>query len=333
MVHRLRSMLWFAAVDNRYSGNSTNAMDVDLLGLPDTSGRVMWRIKRHASDPGVQRSTLLRKRSPVDVVAERSGFHHTKAIYTSELFTEVLAAHPLEAERRETLITTVLDRLGLYEPTRSDISIAERTGTPIEGFRKPAHGLRTWLAVFARKRHIDHVLLLCLLYMRALARTNLDEAIQFRDAIFFAIRRFCMRPGFNGDVEALWHFIVARRVLTGRSSLDHPESALTEADELVPLYFKRTSTAAEWKQLEWARYMAACRMELDSQEFPSFITKRTPDIDAFLLKRSDLEMRAVRSWRAESLWRMRRSMRQGVTAATRFQEMHGHRESWRPGDY
>ncbi len=333
LVHRLRSMLWFAAVDNRYSGNSTNAMDVDLLALPDTSGRVMWRIKRHASDPGEQRSELLQKRSPVDVIGERPGFHHTKTIYNSELFTEVLVARPLEVERRDALITIVLDRLGLYEPSQADLAIAERTGTAVEGFRNPVHGLRAWLAVFTRRRHIDHVLLLCLLYMRALAMANHYEALSFREAVLFAIQRFCMRPGFNGDVETLWRFIIARRVFTNRISLDHPDAALIAAEELVSMYFRRASTAAERKQFEWMRYMTACRSELDYQEHSSFITKRTPGIDAFLSERSVLEERAVRSWRAESLWRMRSSIRQGVTAATRFQEMHGHRENWRPGDY
>lgn len=332
LVQRLRSMLWFSSVDNRYSGNSTNAMDVDLLGLPDTSGRVMWRIKRHASDPGEQRSTLLQKRSPVEVIAERSGFHHTKAIYTSELFTEVLSARPLAAERRDTLIKTVLDRLGLYEPTRSDLYIAERTKTLVEGFRKPVHGLGTWLEVFARRRHIDHVLLLCLLYLRALGKTNLEEAIQFRNAIIVAIDRFCGRPGFSGDVRTLWHFIVARRVLTGRMSLDHSDGALTAADKFAWSYYKQTSTPAERRRREWMRYMTACRVELYEQETPLYITKRTPDIDAFLSKRADLQEQAIRSRRAESLWQLRRSMREGVSAETRFMEMHGHREDWRCGD-
>ena len=334
MSRRLRSMVWFGAVDNRYTGNSTNAMDVDLLGLADTSGRVMWRIKRHASDPGEERSKLLKGRSAVGVVGEVPGYHHTKGIYASELFTEVLAPHPLKASRRDELIAIVLARLGLYEPTESDRAIARTSKISIVGFRNPVgHDLKAWLMVFARKRHIDRVLLLCLLYLRALARSNLEEAILFRDSIYFAIHRFCTRPGFGGNVHTLWRFITWRRIFSGSVSLEHGEAALAVADRLVPEYFRRFSTPTGRRQYEWARYIAACGLEMQDCAPATHITKRTPDIDAFLLERSELEVRAQRSWLAEALWRMRRNMREGITASTRFQEMRGHREPWRPGDY
>ena len=290
-VHRLRSMLWFAAVKNRYGGHTTSAMDVDLLALADASGRVMWRIKRHASDPGQARSELLARRSPVDVIGERPNFHHTKVIYNSELFTEVLAARPLGVARRDALIKIVLERLGLYEPSQSEVEMLERSGIVIPRLRKSIHCLRAWLAVFSRKRHIDRVLLLCLLYMRALAKADLDEAAMFRDAVLFAIDRFCARPGFDQDVITLWRFIITRRVFTNQMSLDHSDVVLTAAEELVPMWVQ-PRTAAEKKQFEWKRYLIACSFEQD-EKHTTFITERTPVINAHLSSMKSLETRLL----------------------------------------
>lgn len=333
LVHRLRSAVWFGAVDNRYAGRSVNAMDVDLLGLSHAEARVMWRIKRYASDPGSKTPALLGGRSAVDIIGERSGFHHTRRIYESELFTKVLVPKPLGAEERDGLTAAVLHRLGLHELLESDRVLAAYCKKHVHAFRRPTRrDLEVWSEVFGRKREIDHVLLLCLLYQRALATANLEEAIVFRDAIRDSINRFCARPGFDGSAKILWQFITWRRVISGRTSLKHGEAALCRADQLVPDYLRNTSTSTAKNRYHQYRFMLACELEMHEDTHFTHIVKCTPEINRFLEERKSLDKRAGLAAIARSIRGMRRYLQEGVDAATRFREMHGHREPWRPGD-
>lgn len=330
-VYRLQSRVWFGAVAHQYSG-PVSRMDVDLLGLSHTSGRVMWRIQRHASDPGLCHPLGV-SHSVVEIVQARPGFLHTGAIYNSELFTQVLSPQPVTAERRDDLIAIVLERLGLYEPTGLDLAIASANEMSIGGFRSPdASLLCPWLMHFARKRQIDRVLLLCLLYQRALARANLEEAILFRDATLMAIERFCMRVGFAASTKTLWQFMTLRRVFAGRSSLEHTSEALDAGAELLPPAFRRAKTPAGRQRYEWMRYTAACALELQGDLLSTHLTPRTREIDDFVHQRPELERRAKLVWYKEALARARRDRVRGVTADTRLMEMPGHREPWRPGD-
>lgn len=331
-VYRLRSRVWFGAVANRYP-DSVSRMDVDLLDLADTSGRVMWRIQRHASDPGRFRPHVDSKDSAVEIVQAKPSFKHTQAIYKSELFTEVLSPRPATAERRDALIAIVLGRLGLYEPTKSDLNIASANGMSIKDFVPPnERALRRWWMLFARKRQIDRVLLLCLLYQRALARTNLEEAILFRDATLVAIERFCMRPGFSASTKTLWQFMTLRRVFAGRVSLEHTEAALQAGAELLPLAIRDATTAAKLQQYEWLRYMAACALELQGDLISTHITARSAEIDDFVRRRPELEAKARSARYKEALARAQRDKDQSVAASARLLEMPGYREPWRPGD-
>ena len=333
LVLRLRSMIWFASVDNRYLGNSVRAMDADLLGLEDLGARVMWRIGRHASDPGKSGVAALEGRTAVEVIGERSGFFHTKEIYSSELFSEVLAPTPLSVSRRDELIGIVLDRLGLYELTKCDRHIASKSTDFSASLSSPRYDLSSWLRIFVRKRNINHVLLLCLLYLRALSRSNLREAIVLRDHIRDAINRFCGRPGFRSDIGTLWQFITWRRVFSGRSSLEHGEASLDAADQWVTKRYLQVEKPAHRARYEFMRYIMACILEMSGDEISTHIMNRTAVIDEFLQRRDTLEMKASRSDLAHALWNSRRSSRAGVTPLIRFGEMRGHSEPWRPGDY
>lgn len=241
----------------------------------------------------------------------------------------------LTPERRDELIVVVLERLGLYEPSEHDRWLAAGNLRDIPGFEPPSYmALRKWLSVFERKRSIDHVLLLSLLYMRALARTNLDEAILLRDSLSFLINRFCRRPGFSGDTETLWQFITWRRVMTGRLDLSHTKGALARAELLlVPVWMKKATTEPGKEQYRWCRWIGACSLEMQDQPFITKIANRTPALTTFLSDRPRLAKRAAQATKAEILERIKKGLEEPVSAYQRFNEMHGYHEPWRPGDY
>ncbi|WP_449302396.1 hypothetical protein [Pseudoxanthomonas mexicana] len=309
-------------------------MDSDLLGEDMEGSRTFWRIARSASDPGLPRKSLDGK-SVVEVVARLPGYHHTGKIYASELFSEVLQPNGLTLSRRDELLALVLKRLNLYEPTPEDRWIAQRSKRALHELATPTLlDLQDWLFLFQRKRNIDHVLLLCLLYMRALASANLDEAILFRSSLFYLLHRFCNRPGFDGDTIALLEFMILRRVILGQTSLDHSDQALAHADLLyVPDGYKNPDSEARMKEYEWRRWIAACRAEVQANPISTKIVRRTPQLQAFFSERHILHEQALLELKAEHEESWRRYLEKPVSTYQRFMELPGHREPWRPGDY
>lgn len=334
LVHRLQARVWLASVRNRYPYESLNAMDSDLLGKDMEGSRTFWRIARAASDPGLPRKSLGGK-SVVEVVARLPGYHHTGKIYASELFTEVLQPNGLAVSRREELLALVLKRLKLYEPTPGDRWIAQRCLRTLNELAAPTRlDLQDWLFLLQRKRNIDHVLLLCLLYMRALASANLDEAILFRSSLSYLLHRFCNRPGFDGDTSTLWEFMILRRVILGQTSLDHSDQALAQAEMLyVPDGYKNPDSEAGMKEYKWRRWIAACLAEVQASPISTKIVRRTPQLQAFLSERHLLQEKALQEFKAEEEERWRRYWDKPVSTHQRFMELPGHREPWRPGDY
>lgn len=340
LVRRLRSLLWCAVVKSRYPGESWNGMDTYFLGEVGEGTRTFWRIQENASNPGLGRNSLGGD-SVVDRVARMPGYFHTREIFESELFVSekyspVLGPDPLTVMKREALIGDVLSRLRLVEVTDDDRWIANANALTIPGTNIGTRDLlRRWLKHFGRKRKIDHILLMCLLYRRAVERGALEEAIDFRDAIMRAIRRFCSRPGFDGDVQTLWLFITWRRVIVGRASLDHTQDALDRAELQLPRSFFEVPKLR--RNFDWHLWMMASLIELDANAGRTRIMSRTPVWDEFERNRESLLEKARRDTLAHALRNKRHFFRlpedKRVDASTRLAEMVGYTEPWRPGDY
>lgn len=333
-------MVWLAVVESRCPVESHSGKDRYFLGEEAEGTRRFWRIQREASDPGLKRASLGGD-SVVSRVARHPGYFDTRAIYASELFQPilypaVLGPERLSAQQCDGLIDMVLRRLDLIEIADEDATLLLASERQIPGL---AAGTRTslqrWLACFVRKRNLDHILLLCLLYQRSVARGALEEAIMFRDAVVVAIQRFCQRPGFNGDIQTLWLFMTKRRVFMGQASLDHSAAALAGAEQMLPGIFMKVPALR--RSLAWHRWLMAGLLELQEEASWTRIMPRTVAWEEFVREREDLREQMRRDSRARSEHAIRRFLRQPehlrVGAATRLAEMRGHREPWRPSDY
>lgn len=339
-VHRLRTLVWYAVVDNRCPVRSHHGKDRFFLGEAGEGTRTFWRIRRTASDPGLPKASLDGD-SVVSRVGQHKGFFHTRAVYASELFQPtqqpaVLGPDPMSGVERDGLIEFVLRRLNLVEITREDAYLARAGGrTSPELAPGTRVALQRWLTDFTRKRNIDHILLLCLLYQRAIGRSALEEAIVFRDATVVAIRRFCQRPGFGGDVHTLWLFVTHRRVFMGQRSLEHSPAALARAEQMLPAAF--TKVPALRREFTWRRWMMAGLLELLYTASWTRITPRTSAWESLERDRDVLEDALLRDAYERSEHDMQRylalSEERRVSASTRLAEMPGYIESWRPGDY
>lgn len=339
-IHRLQDAVWLATVDNRCPVASQHGKDIYFLGEAGEGTRTFWRIQRDASDPGLHRASL-GGGSVVGLVGRRPGYFHTRAVYASELFQPVqcpavLGPDPMSGDQCDALIKDVLKRLDLVEVTGEDAWLASGSGRFLPEFAAGTRAsLQRWLQGFTRKRNIDHILLLCLLYKRAVGRSALDEAIVFRNATIAGIQRFCRRPGFSGDVQTLWLFLTHRRVFMGQRSLEHAPAALAIAEQRLPAAF--TKVPALYRNFAWHRWLMAGLIELETQATWTRLVTRTQGLDSFERDREAL-LDAVQR---ESLARLERDVLayfalpedRRVCAATRLAEMRGHVESWRKGDY
>lgn len=128
--------------------------------------------------------------------------------------------------------------------------------------------------------------------------------------------------------------MILRRVILGQTSLEHSEEALVHADMLyLPTRYKNPHSAAQKKQCEWRRWIAACIVEIQADPSSTKIVRMTPELQAFLSERDLLHKQVSQELLAETEEQWLRDMGTPVSAQTRFMELHGHRERWRPGDY
>lgn len=260
MVHRGRSQIWLAVLkSHRKTPIGHNAMGAFFLPKIEDAGKIFALIEKHASDPGLVRISLGGK-SVVDLVSAKEGFAHTKLNYDSALWKVLGPTLPTPWELEE-MINDAIRQLILVEkwedpPLELLVQAASICRLPIQiaAYRRVVR----WAA---RKRSITCVLLLCLLYRRAIETGAVGEMRILREGVLNAVRHFCQRPGFSGAASTLFLFLVRRRVLAGQSALDHTPDVEWQADQFLVEWDLRCTTDAEYKWLGHQRWLIACALE------------------------------------------------------------------------
>lgn len=297
-------------------------MDTFFLGDHDFERRVFRRILDNASDPGLKGPQGDRV-SVVERVAEKPGYRHTRAAYESRLW-DLLGPRIWTPIEREEEISRLLRDFALYESGPEDKAILDALIQPdFRGLSRSRSYFRRTLRQLARKRDLDRILLLCLLYRRYFEAGRLGEARDVRHAVLQAIRHFCNRPGFHGDVHTLWVFITRRCIFAGQPSLEHTWQALYEAREMLAGWEVRCIEAKSQKWFDNQVWLYACLRE-NAEEIPvSYLIPRTLAVERFLSARDQLMIKAldaaVLAWHPPEL-------DQPISAAIRFAELQGHRE-------
>ncbi len=331
-VYRVRTKVWLAAVKARCPVDSLLGLDRHFLGDDRADLRAFWRIARDDTDPGLSRDAL-GERSLVDIVGERPGYHHTRAIYHSELWEEILGPRPLNLDRREALLKILLDRLHLFEPNSEDWMAAAELGIDFFGARRRSmRDFKRWLAHFSRKRDIDRLALLSLLFRRAIEASALQEALALESALISSVRRFCCRFGFNSSISAEWEFLIRRRVIAGQQSLAIPQHIIDSATLMLSGWERQCESAIQRRRYEQMLWAGACM--LDNQQEPpvTHLVPRCQRVNDYQSNRQDFVHRAGEMANERIRQHFAESMREGVSAEVRFGEMRGYREPMRNWD-
>jgi len=259
---------------------------MDKFFLKRTHGpyRTFERIRDNCSNPGLK-SRVLKGQSVVELVAEKPGYRHTGAAFESPLWS-LLGGVAWGPAKREEEIERLLHTLEYFESRASDLFILSALRKPdFRGLKRNRTHYRRVLGQIVRKRSLDGILLLCLLYRRYLESGRLGEARDVRDAVLRAIHHYCDRPGFHRNVHTTWVFITRRRVFAGQPSLEHIPKAIAEARVLIGSW-EAPLTPLEARQ--WSRdqsWLYACMRE-NSEEIPmSYIIPRDPEVDLFIAGR------------------------------------------------
>lgn len=313
-VQRLRSQVWFCLVcaQKQAPWDDPAAMDKFFLKRSHGPFRMFERIRDNCSSPGLKNRTL-KGRSVVEVVAEKQGYHHTQAAFESSLWS-LLSGSAWSPVKREEEIDRLLRTLALYESGPTDRFIRTALSAPdFRGLKRNRAYFQRVLGQLARKRSLDNILLLCLLYRRYLEIGRLGEARDVRAAVLRAIHRYCDRPGFSRDVHTIWVFITRRRVFAGQPSLEHTPRALSEARERIGVWEAQCTPAKAWQRLDDQSWLYACIGE-NAEEIPvSYIIPRNPGVERFIAARDEF-------------------MTRELIVAKIYRRKHEHREPWRPGD-
>lgn len=292
-VHRLRSQVWFCLVSaQKNTPDDPAVMDSFFLGDVDLDGRVFRRIRDNASDPGLLRKAL-NNESVVGRVATKSGYRHTQEAYDSALWT-LLGPESMEPDEREVLIASLLQKFVLYESGPDDKFIFDQLTLPdFRGLQRSRSDFRRAAHQLARKRSVDHILLLCLLYRRYLEGGLWGEAGHLRNTILMAIRNYCDRPGFHGDVRTLWIFLTRRRVFAGQLSLEHTWQTL---DLVRKIFVHWEQSCRTQKDLAWFKewvWLYACARENEEEIPVQHLVPRDRQVENFLTSRDQLMIKAL----------------------------------------
>jgi hypothetical protein len=325
--------VWLAAVKARCPVESLLGLDRYFLGDDRADLRAFWRIARDDTDPGLSRDAL-DGRNLVDIVGERPGYHHTRAIYHSELWEEILGPRPLKLDRREALLSILLDRLDLFEPNSEDWMAAAEFGLNAFGSRRRSmRDFERWLAHFSRKRNIERLSLLCLLFRRAIEASALEEALVLERALLSSVRRFCCRFGFNSSISAEWEFLIRRRVIAGQQSLAIPEHIIRSATLMLSDWESRCETPMQRRRYEQMLWAGACLLDNQQDLQVTHLVSRSEQVIDYQSKRRDYVDRAGEMAGERVRQHFADTMREGVSAEVRFMEMTGYREPRRNWDY
>ena len=258
LVHRARSQIWLAIVkSHRRTPGDHPAMGRFFLGDVEEAARVFVRIEYYASDPGIPRPD---KDTVVERVAAKPGFAHTKLVYDSALWRLLGPTLPSPDEREEMINQAIRQLIFVERMQDPALRLLVRVAS-ICRLPTPASAYRRVIRRFARKRSITCLLLLCLLYRRAIEVGAVDEVRILREGVLAAVRHFCNRPGFSGAAFTLLLFLVRRRVLAGQSSLEHTLEMQLWAEDVLADWSVRCTTPEEHQWLERQTWLVACAIE------------------------------------------------------------------------
>ena len=252
----VRAWVWLAEV--QWAANcSLRALDWLFLGEEHESSRTFWRIKHDGYDPAHKRVSL-RNKTLVQVVASNSGYKYTEEVYGHALWIQVLGPSEISFDAREKLISKMMQRLGLFQPDGDDWLINEEMalGEPSLGPSTSVEYLQS-LEALTEQRSLDGILLMCLLYLRAMANAHLEAAICLRDEIWKAVNHYCNRPYFDGRLKTCFLHLINRRVLCGTRDLEPSKEAKEIARLMVEGRRKKAATKRAHNQVdelerEWA---------------------------------------------------------------------------------
>ncbi|MGH8109977.1 MAG: hypothetical protein ACREO1_14815 [Arenimonas sp.] len=286
-LFRLRSWVWLGGVWTKTDA-TLRGLDREFLGEENESLRAFWRIRRDGSDPGRLRYSLGNK-SLVNLVASKPGYYDTKLLYRSPIWHEVLGATEMTIARRDRLISILMRRLKLFQAEKSDQFISETLQLSVTELRPCTRKVfRKQLRKLVGICKIDNILLLSLLYRRAMSAGSLEEAICVRDSLFLAIRAYCNRPGFDGRTQSLFLYIVERRVICGIRDLAPDPKSLVNARALVARRRENVQNEADQRRVDGLEFELA--IQHHTHEKPQFfgLFDVNNDISQFLRNRSEL---------------------------------------------
>ena len=256
LVIRLRAWVWLAEV--QWSADcSLRAVVWQLLGKEHEGLRAFWRVKRNGYDPGRRRVSLVNQ-SLVDVVGKKSGYEYTQDIYDNPLWLQVLGPTEISFDVRDGLISKLMTSLGLFQPDRTDEFITQEMGLEQPSLlASTPDDYRRSLEALTERRSLDGILLMCLLYRRAMGNAHLEEAICLRDEIFHAVKHYCNRPYFDGQVLTYFLHLINRRVFCGVRDTTPSSEAVEEARQMFLHRRKRASSARSRNVIKEMEYMWA----------------------------------------------------------------------------
>lgn len=261
-VNRARSEVWLACVRAlRRTPETYAAMGRFFLGDVADAERVFAKLSEEASDPGGKRASLGGK-SLVDHVAGQPGYGYTKDVYTSPVWS-LLGPKELSIDELDGLLDELVGQL--IRNTRR--AIPGLSGLEFIRFASGARlpmsrgDFRRLARRLAKSPSINAMALLCLLYGRSLRNDAADETRLLHGAVLQATRSFCDRSRFPARTAALFVFLVRRRVLGGRRTLDHGFAVLHYAEDLLGEWDVLVETAAERAWLEHEVWRFACALE------------------------------------------------------------------------
>jgi hypothetical protein len=261
-VHRAKSEVWLASVRSlRRTPQKYARMGPFFLGDVPDAERVFARIASESSDPGLARDSLGGE-SVVERVAAKPGYRFTQTFYGSELW-KLLGPRELAIDELDELANTVIR--GFMWTTKSRVA-----DLPWREALRFASGVRLPMSRaefsrlarrLAKSPSFDALALLCLLHERSLRNGAPDETRLLHGAVLQSTRSFCKRLGLSARTAALFVFLIRRRVLCGRRTLDHSFAILQYADDLLGEWSMLVDSPDERAWLDDEIWRVACALE------------------------------------------------------------------------
>lgn len=327
-IYRLRAQVWLSGVRTlKKVPLELAAMDRFFLADLEGDGRAFWRVAQEGRDPGIPRNAW-GGRSLVDVVSARPGLVHTADVYRSQLWEDVLGTRTVVPKRREALIAETFARLGLFEPTPGDLMAQQILGLDIEGLKPLSRTvLRQRLGLLARTRSVHAILLLCLLYRRAIEEGRFYEIPLIANATLAAIARFCTRVGVLGNVKTVWTFIVRRRVFAGQSSLEHSPQIRALAESIVATLIEGDVARGSYKNASFQHRVWLLGCALDNQadvSLPTTFHPLTAPLEDYMAHRDARYNDAIKRAAGRAVEQIQRAESKRIPAECVVAELPGH---------